>query len=602
MKNILFCLLFVFSIVINSSAIANNAYQEAAEWQNRIGLKSPAEAKEVINYDIDTRDLQNLSDSDLSNRGGSQLQSTEAGEFLHNSQGKIVDANSEHQINSENPMLKNSLKIEENPMAEIGGSNPQITENIIETIETKSCIEGVEFDIDVGFELVFDCQDEQYYGPWREEQKWINIPGDDVFHGARHLGYKVHWKKKRNGWHIHNNSEEWRKYLSSYLKIPIDGELESIGPKIEFPFGARGILPTHPVYQDWIVVFNAYRFGYIHKKRDSLQRLKSRGEYWQVATPGTEQIIDSDQCYEVKRTCRKSGVKTFFGKYNISRPCWYEDVTYHCSSEPQNGCSYLQKQGCILQDSECLERSGSICLKYKRNYLCGGQKKELQYSLQDAPMQCMGGDCYRPVIEQNTDFANVAYLAAVNAAGKDCVKASGSICKNPITVFPGERGDCKKIITGCINCCSSMKGWGKGILSRCSGEEQGLAIKKDRGLCHNVGTYCSKRDPVFRKCLEKKTTHCCFNSKLARVFHQQGRGQLGIGWGSAENPNCAPLTLDQLTKIDFSKFDMEELFDVMLEQGKSNMKKSFPTLKPGQMPASQRDHYRTDKESREGGI
>jgi conjugal transfer mating pair stabilization protein TraN len=137
-----------------------------------------------------------------------------------------------------------------------------------------------------------------------------------------------------------------------------------------------------------------------------------------------------------------------------------------------------------------------------------------------------------------------------------------------------------------------MKGWGKNAnLCRCSGGEKGLALKREKGLCHLVGTYCSRKDSVFGQCLEKKTNFCCFGSKLARIFQEQGRKQLGIDWGSANSPNCRPLTLDELKSLDFSKFDMEELFDALLSKGKGNMSKSFPhLLAEGEVPAIQREH------------
>lgn len=94
------------------------------------------------------------------------------------------------------------------------------------------------------------------WGPW--QYKEIDIPGNIVYHGAKHLGYAVHWKKKRNGWHLSDNSAGWRVFLANYLKIP----LEQIHDTVSLPVGARGIGGTYPVYEDWRVVFDYYRFGY----------------------------------------------------------------------------------------------------------------------------------------------------------------------------------------------------------------------------------------------------------------------------------------------------------------------------------------------------
>jgi DNA-binding transcriptional regulator YiaG len=121
-----------------------------------------------------------------------------------------------------------------------------------------------------------------------------------------------------------------------------------------------------------------------------------------------------------------------------------------------------------------------------------------------------------------------------------------------------------------------------------------LALKREKKLCHLVGTYCHEKDPVFGKCLVKKTNFCCFGSKLARIFQEQARAQLPIGWGDDKSPNCRPLTIKELASLDFSKFDMEELFDALLSKGKSNMNKSFPNLpKEGEIPAIQKEHMQT---------
>jgi conjugal transfer mating pair stabilization protein TraN len=278
----------------------------------------------------------------------------------------------------------------------------------------------------------------------------------------------------------------------------------------------------------------------------------------------------------------------------LTRPCWSEKISYQCTSKPKDGCAHLTKENCRLVDSECEHRIGSICLRWKRNFTCPITKKEMNYSLSDSSIYCLGGNCHSPTIEENQDFGNVAYLAAINEAQKDCDKESSGICKNPIMVFAGEANGCDKAIVGFINCCSANKGWGKDIkLSSCSPEEKGLALKRGKGLCHMVGTYCETRESITKTCLVKRTNFCCFNSKLARIFHEQGRSQLNIDWGSSEFPNCRPLTLEELTKLDYSKFDMEELFGAMLAKGKSNMFKTFPSIAPKKLPKLQQEHMNT---------
>jgi hypothetical protein len=102
----------------------------------------------------------------------------------------------------------------------------------------------------------------------------VKIAGDTVYHGAKHLGHAIFWKKKRWGWHLNFDSAGWRVFLSNHLKIP----LEQIGEQIFFPGGARGVDGNHPVYEEWRIVFNAYLFGYNY--RDGKEICTEWAEDW----------------------------------------------------------------------------------------------------------------------------------------------------------------------------------------------------------------------------------------------------------------------------------------------------------------------------------
>ncbi len=97
----------------------------------------------------------------------------------------------------------------------------------------------------------------------------------------------------------------------------------------------------------------------------------------------------------------------------------------------------------------------------------------------------------------------------------------------------------------------------------CNEEEGKLAMKEGAGLCHTVGTYCSSCIRIFGSCvscIEHTTGKCCFNSKLARIINEQGRIQVGKGWGSGKNPDCSGFTIAQLQSLDFSAMDLSEFY------------------------------------------
>lgn len=97
----------------------------------------------------------------------------------------------------------------------------------------------------------------------------------------------------------------------------------------------------------------------------------------------------------------------------------------------------------------------------------------------------------------------------------------------------------------------------------CSAEEGQLSMKEGARLCRSIGTWCSQCIRVLGKCvtcIEKTTSKCCFNSVLARILNEQGRAQLGMGWGTPQNPSCGGFSVAQLQALDFSRFDLSEFY------------------------------------------
>ncbi|MCL2590057.1 MAG: conjugal transfer protein TraN [Betaproteobacteria bacterium] len=100
-------------------------------------------------------------------------------------------------------------------------------------------------------------------------------------------------------------------------------------------------------------------------------------------------------------------------------------------------------------------------------------------------------------------------------------------------------------------------------MSSCNKEEGKLAMREGAGLCHTIGTWCSSCLKLFGKCvscIEHSTRKCCFNSKLSRLINEQGRAQIGKGWGTPEKPDCSGFTIEQLQRLDFSRMDLTEFY------------------------------------------
>ncbi|MCV3442478.1 conjugal transfer protein TraN [Campylobacter sp. IFREMER_LSEM_CL1097] len=91
----------------------------------------------------------------------------------------------------------------------------------------------------------------------------------------------------------------------------------------------------------------------------------------------------------------------------------------------------------------------------------------------------------------------------------------------------------------------------------CKEDEKKLAKLNKQNRCVEVGEYCSKKIK-FIACIQHKKTHCCFNSKLARIFNEQGRPQIGRGWGSPKSLDCRGFTPEEFQKLDFSEIDLSD--------------------------------------------
>jgi conjugal transfer mating pair stabilization protein TraN len=557
-----------------------NSYNQAEQYRNNLNLGNPDQIgnKVIFNKDANVSNLTNMRDHDLTNKGGNILNNSDEGKFLQQMEMKKIDAMQQYDLNNQNPLLVNAKRIEENPLRHTEGSHFSSSESVTKTKINKSCREGVEFEIDIIKQLVVECGLFEGWGDWQNRS--MPISEDDIDDTWTELKTKEYYYDKDNWWRtqyqrIREEDGNVQQQLRAMVATRQHTLLKNIGEiKVGYSDKERSLL----FYRITIPTATTVNYKY----REKIKECKEKGEYWQVITEEVEKLAEANECHEINRVCLESGNKTFFDKYIISRPCWKEKISYQCYSEPQDGCKHLKSQGCQLENSNCLNRNGNICLLWQRNYRCFGEKKSLSSSLAGATIFCLGGDCHTPTIEQNNDISNVGYLAMLNEMKKD-------MQGTPIYVFKGESNGCRKNIVNFLNCCSSMKGWGKDLgLSRCKAGEKALALKRGKGQCHFVGTYCSQRDPIFKKCLTKKSTYCCFNSKLARVFQEHGRNQLGISFGSSKYPNCRGFTVDELRRVDFSKFDLEELFADLLFDAKNKMGKSFPKQINNQMPVIQK--------------
>lgn len=247
--------------------------------------------------------------------------------------------------------------------------------------------------------------------------------------------------------------------------------------------------------------------------------------------------------------------------YPVTQACWRYEDTYRSQEATEGTCSALKNDSaCTRIGVECSDSDEGICYSQKETWQCQSKSTGKGQICGDE-LFCQDGSCVESQAQTNNHFAEaVSALAALAAAGED---AKGD--SMDIRVFTGKRQACRKSGLGFSNCCQSG-GWGNSAgLAHCSDEEKALGRAREKGLTIQVGTYCSKK--VLGACLQKKTSYCLFDSKLAKIAQEQGRrGQLGIGFGGAKSPDCRGMTVEELSRLRFDNMDFSSFFEELSSQ------------------------------------
>ena len=165
---------------------------------------------------------------------------------------------------------------------------------------------------------------------------------------------------------------------------------------------------------------------------------------------------------------------------------------------------------------------------------------------------CVGADCDSVGSQSNTGFvdATTRLNMALELGGEE-------FDRDRLRFFKGKRRSCHIYFGGLADCCKNS-----GLLvglANCSASERELAEERNAGNTHYLGKYCSKRT-FFGICIRRSRAWCVFGSKLGRILQEQGRSQLGVGWG-----NCRGLTVAEIEGIDFASLDLSEFTENLMD-------------------------------------
>ena len=175
---------------------------------------------------------------------------------------------------------------------------------------------------------------------------------------------------------------------------------------------------------------------------------------------------------------------------------------------------------------------------------------------------CVGAGCETVRPQSNTGFANAA--TRLNMA----IELGGEkFDRDDMRFFTGDRRACTIRLFGLADCCRN-DGLIEG-LAGCSASERELARERHAGNTHYLGTRCAKKT-LFGICIRYEKVWCTFGSKLGRILQEQGRRQLGRGWG-----DCRGFSVAEIESIDFGSLDLSE-FTANLKDGSMEPSISLP--------------------------
>jgi len=167
-----------------------------------------------------------------------------------------------------------------------------------------------------------------------------------------------------------------------------------------------------------------------------------------------------------------------------------------------------------------------------------------------------------PSIDEEPAFEDYQNDGTIDPATGECI--------GQVKIFSGKGKYCLKsgVKTSFFNCCNPDPASFLFIQKVCPTMSTEVAFAQTQERAHYIGDFCVSKWPAVG-CVQTAKVFCVFESKLARIVHDQGRIQLKAfqpdsGWGTPQQPNCEGFSPAQFSAIDFGKLDLSEAFpDIM---------------------------------------
>jgi conjugal transfer mating pair stabilization protein TraN len=321
-------------------------------------------------------------------------------------------------------------------------------------------------------------------------------------------------------------------------------------------------------------------------------RWEETSEKWVYDNEEQYVLASSPDCTLIEQTCVDNNQKNIKGK-QVQKQCWKEKLYFLCRFPETGTCSFLRDKNCLELKRKCLKESPTGCALWELTYKCFNKLcKRSTLTNQNEFFELDVNTEYEP----NQSFPSVYTKMKIFEDIKGQLEDLDIKDALKVELFKGKELKCGKSVADNLlyDCCFSFKGLAKELkLSQCSEEENELSLLRENEQCHYVGKYTKQ----FMDLWKSQDVHvfCCFPSKLARIFQEQARAQIGIGWGEAKEPLCGGLTAADIERIDFSLLDLSEVYDQKVQHIESKLQKKFQDL-------DKRLHEKMDREGKTNAI
>lgn len=268
------------------------------------------------------------------------------------------------------------------------------------------------------------------------------------------------------------------------------------------------------------------------------------------------------KCERSSSVCAEPAETRIISGQPVYRACWRWTNAFDCiDNQVDSDCGDPRFGQCseVSGSPACLQTDvdTGVCLHKQHKFLCNQPVTRSNMTLDCTNQQsCVNGICSNTSHGNDPDFLKaVTMLNVLKESGKE-------VDQSTLRIFTGNDQRCRKRLIGTFNCCTRSS---SGVVQYgCSDPERQLQEERDKHHCADVGGYCSSRSRTLGICWEHTETYCCFRSTLARIINEQGRGQLGLTFGSPQSPSCDGFSIVQLQSLDFSQIDFSDFYQEIM--------------------------------------